>query len=204
MFAAPFLWLGKPFPIALWGLPMPVRKRVASFFVRDSIFRRGLSAATTPGVAWLAFITIYLGWHDPNLYNAALRIPWVHDLEHVTFFGSALLFWWHALNAAPHIHGRIPVWERIAMTVSIIPANMIAGITIATANQVIYTYYETVPHIWGFTALQDQATGGMIMWVPGSEMIVWAVIFQLSTLTRREKSKAQATARESQRETLPV
>ena len=58
---------------------------------------------------WLAFIIVYIGWHDPNAYNAALTYPLVHDLQHVTFFASAMLFWWHVIAAGPRIHGRFPI-----------------------------------------------------------------------------------------------
>src|SRR5688572_348981 len=39
-------------------------------------------------------------WHVPALFQATLESDLVHTLQHVSFLGSALLFWW-AL-----IHGR--------------------------------------------------------------------------------------------------
>jgi cytochrome c oxidase assembly factor CtaG len=191
MIAAPLLWLGKPFPVMLWGMPAPVRKWVGSLFTREAQFRLVLRATTNAGIVWFAFIAIYMGWHDPNLYDLALRYPWVHDLQHLTFFAAAMLFWWHIVGAAPHIHGRTVVWGRLAMLIGVIPAQMIAGIIIATANEVIYTYYATVPHIWGFTALEDQAIAGVIMWIPSSEMLVWAVVFLLAGLFKREEKRPE-------------
>ena len=101
MLAAPLLWLGNPFPIMLWALPLPARRAVSTLFVRDSAFRRVLTAATQPAICWLVFLFVYIGWHDPGLYNLALRVPWVHDIEHLTFFGAAMLFWWPVVNGAP-------------------------------------------------------------------------------------------------------
>lgn len=190
MIAAPLLWLGNPFPFMLWGLPKSVRKPVAALFHRDAHFCRLLTVVTNPGVAWLVFIIVYMGWHDVNAYNLALRYPWVHNLEHLSFFGAALLFWWHVVGAAPHLH-RLSIWGRLAMVVSVIPFQMAAGIVIATADTVLYTYYESVPHIWGFTALADQAIGGAIMWIPSSEMLVWAVVFLLGGLAQQEKSRSR-------------
>jgi putative membrane protein len=70
-----------------------------------------------------------------------------------------------------------------------IPVSMIAGIVIATSSEVIYTYYLTVPRIWGFTALEDQAIGGVLMWVSGSEMVVWSVLFLLAGFSQQEEHK---------------
>jgi cytochrome c oxidase assembly factor CtaG len=149
---------------------------------------------TAPGIAWLVFIGFYMGWHDPGLYNLALVHDWVHDIQHLTFFASAMLFWWHIAGAAPRLHGRSVVWVRLAMLIGVIPAQMIAGITIATATDVIYTYYNSVPRFWGISVLDDQAAGGMIMWTLSSEMVVWAVIALLGGAFGKEARLAPEQA----------
>lgn len=176
MVAAPLLCVANPFPFLLWGLPFPLRKQLSGLFTQNARFRALLRQATAPGIAWFVFIAFYMGWHDPDLYNLALVHDWVHDLQHLTFFTSAMLFWWHITGAGPHIHGRSVVWARLVMLIGVIPAQMIAGITIATASDVIYTYYDSVPRFWGISVLDDQAAGGMIMWTLSSEMVVWAVV----------------------------
>lgn len=186
MFAAPLLWLGEPFPIMLWALPRGLRRRVAALFARRSTFRRTLASVTRPGASWLIFITIYLGWHDPNAYNTALYHRWIHDIEHITFFGAAMLYWWHVVGAAPHIHGRFPGWGRIAYLLATVPPNMLVGVSIAFANQIIYTYYLSVPRIWGFTAQQDQMLGGAIMWIPGSMMFIMVALLILALMFREK------------------
>ena len=70
------------------------------------------------------------------------------------------------------------------MLIGIIPANMGIGIIIATADHVIYSYYATVPHIWGFTAVEDQSLAGVIMWIPGSMMLILAILLLLSQALR--------------------
>ncbi len=184
MIAAPLIWLGGPFPFMLWSLPVQPRRRIAKLFTRTSSFRRALAAATRPGIAWLTFITVYLGWHDAHLYNLALRFAWVHDLEHITFFLAAMLYWWHVIGGAPHIHGRFPGWARMAYLVATIPPNMAIGVAIAFSTEVIYTYYNSVPPIWGLTVLQDQMLGGAIMWIPGSMMFIVATLIILATMFR--------------------
>ncbi len=181
MVAAPLLWLASPFPMILWGLPASARRTTGRLFRRQSRFRQLLATATKPLVAWLLFVAVYLGWHEPLLYNLALRRAWVHDLQHISFFLVAMLYWWHVIGAAPKIHGRYPVWVRMGYLIGTIPPNMMAGVAIAFSSVVLYTYYESVPRIWGVTVLQDQMLGGVIMWIPGSMMFLLAAIVLLST-----------------------
>ena len=198
MLAAPLLWLGNPFPIMLWALPIPARHSLTTLLVRDSVFRRVLTAATQPIICWLVFVFTYIGWHDPGLYNLALRVPWVHDIEHVTFLGTAMLFWWPVVNGAPHLHKALPYWVRIIYLIAFVPPNAIAGFAIANAPDVIYTYYASVPHIWGFSVLEDQAWGGAIMWIWSSEMMIQAAIIMLGVSFYREKRQKTAQERHQQ------
>lgn len=198
MVAAPLLWLGDPFPIVLWALPRPVRRGMTMLFTRDSTFRRLLTAATQPGICWLVFLFVYIAWHDPGLYNAALRSEWVHNLEHLSFFLAAMLFWWPVVNSAPHLHKALPYWVRIIYLIAFVPPNAIAGFAIANATAVIYTHYETVPHIWGFTAIEDQAWGGAIMWIWSSEMMLQAAIIMMGVSFYREKARKTAQERRRQ------
>ena len=41
------------------------------------------------------------GWHIPALYDAALRHPLVHALEHTFFMTAGVLYWWHLHVADP-------------------------------------------------------------------------------------------------------
>ena len=184
MVAAPLLLLANPFPFMLWGVPRGPRHAIGGLFTRDSLLRRSLIVVTRPAVAWMIFLTVYLGWHEPLLYNLALRRDWVHDLQHITFFLASMLYWWHVIGAGPRIHGRFPVWARMGYLIGTIPPNMMTGVAIAFSSTVIYTYYESVPRLWGFTVLQDQMIGGVIMWIAGSMMFLLAALLVLATLTR--------------------
>jgi len=181
MVAAPLLWLADPFPFMLWGLPKRARALVAGQFREGAPVRTVLAYLTAPLAAWLIFLSVYLGWHEPVLYNLALRRSWVHDLQHVTFFLAAMLYWWHVIGAAPKIHSRFPIWGRIGYLMGTIPPNMFAGVAIAFSSTVIYSYYESIPQIWGVTTMQDQMLGGVIMWIPGSMMLLIAALILLAT-----------------------
>ncbi|HSH03745.1 MAG TPA: cytochrome c oxidase assembly protein [Anaerolineae bacterium] len=174
MVVPPLLWVANPMPCLVWGLPPAMRGPATGWLIKGQAGREYLRWVTSPGLVLLSLIMLYWIWHDPMMYDAALRRPWVHDLEHLTFFGGAMLFWWHVTGAAPHIHGRFSHLVRAAYAIGFFPANMLTGMALVFANEPFYSYYTTVPRIWGLSPLQDQRWGGIIMWVPGSMMMVLA------------------------------
>lgn len=189
MISAPLILLAAPFPIGLWGLPLSVRKSMTHLFSDTSSVRPLLESVTQPFIVWALFVVVYIGWHDPNLYNLALRVGWVHDIQHITFFTTALLFWWLVLGAAPKLHAGMSPWIPIIMLIGAIPFNAITGFVIANSESIVYSYYESVPRIWGISLLDDQATGGVIMWVPGSEMLFQAAGALLALMFIRDRRK---------------
>jgi cytochrome c oxidase assembly factor CtaG len=189
MIVPPLLQLANPFPFFLWAVPVSVRREVGQLFSKNSTFRRNLAMVTTPGIAWLVYNITFISWHDPNAYNLALRSEWIHDVEHLTFFGSAMLFWWHVIRPGPHISRGLPYIARIAFVLSAIPINMLAGMMISFSSKPVYTYYESVPRLWGLTVMQDQMAGGLIMWAPGTMMYSLAAAVLILGLVQAEMNK---------------
>ncbi len=189
MIVPPLLLLGDPMPIMLWGLPSGLRREVGHLLRPESTFRRVVRSLTTPGLVWLYFVATLVGWHDPRAYVLALENELVHNLEHLTFFWTAMLFWWHVIGVAPHLHRRLPLGVRIGYTLSVVPASALTGIAIAFASEPIYTYYTTVPRLGGMTILQDQMLAGVIMWIPGSMMYILAGLVLIAQIIRAEESK---------------
>ena len=189
MLAPVFLLIANPLPFTLWGMPAPLRHRVGGLLSRGTWLRRALTALTSPGVVWIALVVILVGWHDPRAYDAALRIELVHNLEHLTFFGVAMLFWWHVTGAGPRIHGASSVGIRIALLLATIPITMGIGIVIALSTQPIYLNYMNVPRVLGLSVMEDQRLAGAIMWIPGSMMLILAVLVLIARVMSAEESK---------------
>jgi putative membrane protein len=188
MIVPPLLLIANPLPFFLWGLPVSARRAAGRLLGRGSAFRQGLYSLTAPGLVWMAFVAIFLGWHDPNAYNAALQSDLIHDLEHLTFFGTAMLFWWQVIGAGPRLRS-LSRGVRLAFLLVTVPVNMAAGVAIAFAGQPIYSYYTAVPRLWGMTVMQDQMIGGVIMWIPGSMMYLLAALILISRLIQTEADK---------------
>jgi len=189
MLAPVFLLIANPLPFTLWGMPTALRHRVGGLLRRGTWPRRALTALTSPGIVWIALVVILVGWHDPRAYDAALRSELMHNLEHLTFFGVAMLFWWHVTGAGPRIHGASSVGVRIALLLATIPITMGIGIVIALSTQPIYLSYMTVPRVLSLSVMKDQQLAGAIMWIPGSMMLIFATLILLARLMSAEESK---------------
>ncbi len=191
MIVPPLLLITNPLPFFLWGLPFGLkgRRQVGRFLNRKSDFRRNLRLLTPRGLIWMIFFATFLIWHDPNIYNAALRNNLIHDLEHLTFFVTAMLFWWHVTGAGPAIHRRFSYAARLVYLLVALPINMLVGIIITFADQPIYTYYTTVPRLWGMSVIEDQMLGGVIMWIPGSMMYLLAAVILVIRMLQAEESR---------------
>jgi cytochrome c oxidase assembly factor CtaG len=204
MIAPPLLLLADPMPIMLWGLPAPLRLEVGRWLRPEATFRRALRTLSAPGLVWFYFVATLVGWHDPNLYNLTLVSDLVHDLEHLTFFGTAMLFWWHVIGAAPHIHKRLSRGMRAAYALSVVPVNALTGISIAFASEPTYTYYTTIPRLGRMTALQDQMLGGVIMWIPGSMMYIIAALVLIATAFRENDERQLAPSPVAEQDIAPA
>lgn len=180
MVAPPLLLLADPLPVLLWGLPRKFRLAARHLLARGAIVRRILYAATWMPVAWGIHVVNLWGWHVPIVYEAALRNDLLHDLEHVAFFGTAVLFWWPIINPAPRLHGQIPYGFRIAYIIAAAFQTVALGFVIAVTERVLYPFYTAAPRLWGVSPLDDQAFGGAIM----SEAAMMFLIPLLVLVTR--------------------
>ena len=197
MVAPPLLLLADPLPMILWGLPKNARRHVGRLLTRHSPVRRGLWALTWMPMAWLVFVVNLWGWHHPTAYQAALRNEVLHDLEHLSFFLAALLFWWPVTDPAPRVHGHIPYGLRIVYVVAAAFQNTALGFLIAVSDRVLYPYYTTTPRLWGMSPAYDQALGGGIMSEGGMMHVVTVLVLIARMLDHEQRITREREARAS-------
>ncbi len=179
MVAPPALLLGNPFPYAMWGLPSRARRTLRRFLVEGRPARRVLRRLTWPPVAGLVYAVVLWGWHWPAAYEAALGAPWLHDLEHLTFFAGALLFWWPVVDPAPRTGGRrggLYYGMRIAYLILATAQNTLLGAVLSLTERVLYPSYAHDAGLFDLTPLEDQALGGGIMWSGGHMYLVGILV----------------------------
>lgn len=193
MVAPILLLLPNPMPFLLWGLPQSARlaagRALNNVIHKESAIGRLLRKVTGPVAVWFIMILFIVGWHDPNMYNAALRSELVHDLEHVTMFMAGMLFWWTVTGAGPRLHRNMSRPAKVIFVIAAIPPNMALGAALAFSQQPIYSFYNDMPRLWGISVLDDQRLSGIIMWIPGSMMYFMTALALIFMILSGEERK---------------
>jgi putative membrane protein len=115
-----------------------------------------LSAVAAAGVTIVTFAVVHFsGWYD-----AALRMQWVHEAEHLAFVVTATWLW--AAILAPS-YRRGPV--RMLAVFTMITGLSLVGMVLLAGTEPISSEY--VARLGKQGALDDQRTGATLMWVTG-------------------------------------
>jgi cytochrome c oxidase assembly factor CtaG len=168
--AAPLLVLGRPLITFLWALPLDWSRKLGKF-AKINALSRLWHTLTIPLVAWLVHAIALWIWHIPVLFEAVLRYEWVHTAQHLSFFISALLFWW-ALIHGPQ--GAMGYGAAVLYLFTTSVHSGVLGALITLAGSVWYPSYVGLTSSWGLTPLEDQQLGGLIMWIPAGLVYVIA------------------------------
>ena len=97
--AAPLLVLGRPGLVMLRALPPSAARQVVGWG-EASGFARAWESLTKPAIAWAVHALALWAWHIPSWFDATLHHEWIHALQHMSFFGTALWFW-HSVFRGP-------------------------------------------------------------------------------------------------------
>lgn len=189
--AAPLLILGTPVVAGLWALPRGARLRLGRW-TRAHPVRSAWRAVTHPLSAWTLHATALWIWHAPRLYEATLTSDLVHNAQHLSFFGTALLFWWPLLHASPHrrlSHGLAVLY---LFTTAVHGSALGAFLSLSTRPW--YPAYTEGAALWNMTALQDQQLGGLMMWIPFGSLYTLAAIALLGHWLMQQEVRALTIA----------
>ena len=192
LIAAPLLVLGRPLPYFFWSLPTSWRKTVGSA-VRARVVRTVWAAILNPAVAWALHAAVLWIWHAPSFFDAALRRQGVHDLQHLSFLASALLFW--AALLEERVRERQGAGVLYLFTTTVHTGVLGALLTFAT-HPWYSAYLERAPH-WSLSPLEDQQIGGLIMWVPASLVYIGVGLVLLARWITGGDADVCATAEHS-------
>lgn len=148
-------------PLLALGMPAP---------------RSALSRARLWGSCALFFATLWF-WHMPAPYDATFSSTSVYWSMHVSLSGSAVLLWRELLHAP----GPFNVEAVGAGTLTSIHMGLL-GAVLSLATRPLFFWHLTTTQAWGLTPLQDQQLGGVLMWVPGVALFLWAALRSLGRL----------------------
>jgi putative membrane protein len=177
--------------LILLGLPRWMMQRVLALFGLEKPVR----LITHPLLAFIAFNLALIAWHVPALYEAALRDPMIHILEHGIFIGTGFLSWYPVIDPARQHHSFAPIAKIVYLFLYVIPSGILGAI-FAFAQAPLYPYYAGVAtRLWELSVLDDQALAGAIMWVPGWAIYFIALSIVFAVWMNREDAEAKQLSR---------
>ncbi|MGZ4734145.1 MAG: cytochrome c oxidase assembly protein [Acidimicrobiia bacterium] len=161
MLAAPLLLLGTPGWLARWLLsPRWLFRSV-----------RWLSRFIP---ALIVFNVVIVLVHWPAMVDLTLRSGWAHFLAHAVLLVSAFIVWMPVVSPLPEIPRLVaPLRMAFLFLQSVVPTIPASFLTFGTHP--LYRRYESLPKLWGISALDDQLIAGLIMKIAVG-LLLWALI----------------------------
>ncbi|MDK4732302.1 cytochrome c oxidase assembly protein [Rhizobium sp. CNPSo 3490] len=181
--AAPLIVLARPSAVLLWGLPRIVRRRVGQVLA-SSVVRGTWTLLSNGTIATLLHGVAIWTWHAPLLFDAAIESTPLHRLQHLSFFLSAVLFWWPVIWKTDR---GLAAWHLFVTMLHM----SILGALIALSPNVLYVVQTRSSGAWGLSPLEDQQMAGLVMWIPAG-IVYAAVALALTALWIRDSGKGGA------------
>jgi putative membrane protein len=154
--------VGQHMILSLIAAPLLVLGRTDLIILQAFGQRADLPHRTEACAAPLAFALALWAWHAPGPYDATFASHIVYWIMHATLFASAIILWRVLLRGVVDA----PVSALIASAFT--GAQMCAlGVLFTFATQPLFEVHAATTWPWGWTQIQDQQFGGLLMWVPG-------------------------------------
>ena len=175
--SAPLLVLARAGGAFAWALPAALRRPVWRVG-RIRPLRWAWNGLTAPLVATILHGAAIWVWHVPALFDATVLHVGIHRLQHLSFFVTALLFWWALLRRSQPGPAAVHVFITMIHT-------GILGALLTFAPRVLYGAQTARSNLWGLTPLEDQQLAGLVMWVPAGTVYAGAALAFLALWVRR-------------------
>jgi putative membrane protein len=179
--------VGQHMILSLIAAPLLVLGRADVLALRAMGVRSERPSRTEACAAPLAFAVALWVWHAPGPYETTFAAHVVYWVMHVTLFAAAAALWRVLLRGVIEQ----PVSALIASAFT--GAQMCAlGVLFTFASHPLFAVHASTTWAWGWTQVQDQQFGGLLMWLPGGMVFTvhaLAVLgLFLSRLDRRTRS----------------
>ena len=171
-------------PLLLLGLTGPLLRPVLAA-VPAALVRR----VAHPWVALPVAFALFVGWHVPLLFDAAVRHEPVHVLEHASFVAAGMLVWLPVLETLP-----APAWFGAGAKLGFLLVwrlgQTVLGNVLLWAPASLYAVYVGAP-TGGLDPLTDQRLAAALMM--GEGMVVFlALAVWLGAGALREAERRQS------------
>ena len=170
--AAPFMLVGLRNPVLAFFLPREILIPLA----RNRRLRGGFRVLRRPLVALPVYVVVLYAWHFGIFFDAAVRHPLVHALQHSSFIAIGVLVWWSVLEPKRRrLRGEL--WK-IGHVLSARFLGMFLGMSFVLIRTPIYSdIYGSGTRELGLSPIGDQQLAGGMMVVLDIILMVFALGF---------------------------
>lgn len=123
----------------------------------------------------LPFAVALWAWHLPSPYEWTFRSVSAYWLMHMSLLATAVLLWKVLLDT------RQPAASLIASAITTAQMTVL-GAVYTFAGRAFFTVHFGTTQVWGFSPLEDQQLGGLIMWIPPGLALTGVAVWTLATL----------------------
>jgi len=187
--AAPLMLVGLRNPVLAFFLPRDVLVPLA----RARRLRGAFRALRHPLAALPVYVLVLYGWHFGVFFEAAVRHPLVHALQHASFIAIGVLVWWSVLEPKRRrLRGEL--WK-IGHILAARFLGMFLGMSFVLIREPIYTgVYGTGERALGLSPIGDQQLAGGMMVVLDILVMVFALAFFFDRAGRQHDADEQRAA----------
>lgn len=161
--APPLILVSAPVMPLLHGLPRQFVQGILGPLFRWPAIECLGRVLAQPAFCWLAAAAALVGWHIPAAFTLALRSEAWHVIEHASFLGTGLLFWWPVVQPWPSV----PTWPRwwivLYIFLATLPCDILSAFLVFS-DRVVYPVYSLAPRYFDISLLEDQECAGALMW----------------------------------------
>ncbi len=161
--APPLLVWSRPALVFLWAMPRSWRKPLGAAW-NSSRLAGFIRVLMQPLAVAILFCGTFAFWHLPRPYEWGLSNNWIHALEHLSFFLTALMFWTVVIE--PSGRRRLGYAATLLYIAAIAVVSGLPGALMLLSPVPLFTVHSAGAARFGLTALEDQQLAGLIMWIP--------------------------------------
>jgi putative membrane protein len=196
-----------PFLVALawpWetlrrGMPEPLER-----WIDAPLVVRALRLTRRPLLAAVLFVGLIAFWLIPSIHFRAMIDPTLYLVMNWTMVGDGILFWSLVLDPRDAKTAHVSFGARAALALGVMFPQILMGALITFSHHDLYAFYAWCGRIYpALGPLDDQAFGGLIVWIPPGMMSVVALLLVLNALRLNEEAalRAQSGATDKLHET---
>ncbi|MBV1691361.1 cytochrome c oxidase assembly protein [Novosphingobium sp. G106] len=175
--------LAWPWQMILSGMPQGVRR-----IAEGQLALRILGLMRRPWLAGSLFVGLIALWLVPSVHFRAMIDPKLYWAMNGSMVIDGIFFWSLVLDPREPSMAEVSWGARGALAIGIMFPQILVGAIIALSSRDLYSFYAWCGRIYPTVSpLDDQALGGLIVWIPPAMMSVISLLLVLNALRRCEE-----------------